>query len=373
MRITIAQGAFLPVPPLRGGAIEKAWHALGREFAARGHEVTHLSRRCDGLPERSVENGVRHIRIRGFDTPSRLWWLKALDLAYSLNLLRVLPPADILVTHTFFLPILARSRRGSGRLYVHVGRTPRGQMRLYRHAAALQVPSGPIADAVRRELGPVHPLVPVIGYPVVLPEPVTAPERVPGRILYLGRLHPEKGLSLLVEAFARLHASRPLATLRIVGPWDVPAGGAGEGFVRQLRDAAGPAAAAVSFTGPLYEPAALATEIRSACLFAYPSLAETGETFGLSALEAMAGGTPPVVSALGCFGDFVRDGENGFIFDHSRGAAALEEAFLRAADCLEPGGAPALRKAAVETASRYTASALAERHLEDFHRILSHA
>ena len=37
MRITIAQGAFLPVPPKRGGAIEKAFHALAREFAANGH------------------------------------------------------------------------------------------------------------------------------------------------------------------------------------------------------------------------------------------------------------------------------------------------------------------------------------------------
>ena len=35
MRITIAQGAFLPVPPKRGGAIEKAFHALAQEFASK--------------------------------------------------------------------------------------------------------------------------------------------------------------------------------------------------------------------------------------------------------------------------------------------------------------------------------------------------
>ena len=52
MKITILQGAFLPVPALRGGAIEKAWEALGQAFAEKGHVVTHVSRLCDGLPSR---------------------------------------------------------------------------------------------------------------------------------------------------------------------------------------------------------------------------------------------------------------------------------------------------------------------------------
>ena len=59
MRITILQGAFLPVPALRGGAIEKAWESLGQEFSRNGHEVTHVSRLCDGLPE-SEKNRKSH-------------------------------------------------------------------------------------------------------------------------------------------------------------------------------------------------------------------------------------------------------------------------------------------------------------------------
>ena len=50
MKITILQGAFLPVPTKRGGAVEKVWFGLGREFARLGHTVTHVSRRCDDLP-----------------------------------------------------------------------------------------------------------------------------------------------------------------------------------------------------------------------------------------------------------------------------------------------------------------------------------
>src|SRR6187402_3622152 len=100
MKITIAQGAFLPVPPLRGGAVEKIWFALGREFARRGHEVTHVSRAFADLPREEVIEDVRHIRVPGYDTPRSLPWLKALDLFYSLRVLPRLPSADVLITHT---------------------------------------------------------------------------------------------------------------------------------------------------------------------------------------------------------------------------------------------------------------------------------
>ena len=56
MKITILQGAFLPVPPLRG-AIEKAWQALGEAFVRAGHEVTHISRLCDNYQKRKSSMG----------------------------------------------------------------------------------------------------------------------------------------------------------------------------------------------------------------------------------------------------------------------------------------------------------------------------
>lgn len=50
MRITVVQGPFLPVPPLRGGAIEKVMSGLGETWARQGHAVTHISRRHPGGP-----------------------------------------------------------------------------------------------------------------------------------------------------------------------------------------------------------------------------------------------------------------------------------------------------------------------------------
>ena len=126
MKITILQGAFLPVPALRGGAIEKAWEALGQAFAEKGHVVTHVSRLCDGLPSREKIGDVRHIRVRGTNAVSGSWLLKLLEIPYVFRAKRVLPEADILVTHAFWAPLfLPRDR--FGKLYLHVGRFPKGQ------------------------------------------------------------------------------------------------------------------------------------------------------------------------------------------------------------------------------------------------------
>ena len=83
MKIVILQGAFLPVPPHLGGAVEKIWYLLGQKFAERGHEVVHVSRRWRDLPAREVIEGVRHVRIGGFDTPANAVVLKALDGIYT--------------------------------------------------------------------------------------------------------------------------------------------------------------------------------------------------------------------------------------------------------------------------------------------------
>ena len=80
MKITTVLGAFLPVPPVMGGAVEKVWFALSQEFARRGHEVVLVSRALPELPRCETRAGVKHFRVRGFDTPRSLLWLKFLDL-----------------------------------------------------------------------------------------------------------------------------------------------------------------------------------------------------------------------------------------------------------------------------------------------------
>src|ERR1044071_5172724 len=257
MRITIVMGAFFPVPPIMGGAVEKVWHALAQEFARRGHAVTQISRVVNEFPSKETLSGVNHIRVKGFDTPASLLWLKFLDLVYSRRARSVLPPSDVIVTNTFWLPVLLRNNRG-GQLYVHVARFPKGQMRLYRHAARLQTPSHEVARAIVAEQPALAERVRVIPNP--LPHPGNSGEAPAqtGRekiVLYVGRLHPEKGIGLLIDAFTRLDGARRSDwRLVIVGPAEAKYGGGGQSYLEQLKATAAKAGDRVEFHGPIFEP-----------------------------------------------------------------------------------------------------------------------
>jgi len=319
MKITIVLGAFFPVPPIRGGAVEKIWFALAQEFARRGHEVVQISRAMPELHREEVLDSVKHTRVPGFDAPRSLLWLKLLDLIYSIRTIPRLPKADIIVTNTFWLPIFLR-RSGHGKVYVHVARYPKGQMRLYRRASRLQAPSHAVARAIATEVPRSKDRVAVIPYPAPRstvegePLPTTKRENI---ILMVGRVHPEKGVHLLIDAFVNMtHEFSSEWTLLILGPAEEEFGGGGECYLAELKHEAARAGGKVFFRGPIFDPVLLEQNFRAAKLFVYPSLAEHGESFGLAPLEAMAHGCAVMVSKLDCFEDFIRDGETGFVFDH---------------------------------------------------------
>src|SRR5256714_2522217 len=202
MKITIVLGAFFPVPPTMGGGVEKVWFSLALEFVKRGHNVVMISRRVAGLPREENIDGVKHLRVGGFDTPRSLIWLKLLDLIYSIRVMSILPSADIIVTNTFWLPILLRDPK-RGRIYVQVARYPKGQMRFYGKAARLQAPSNAVARAIAAEAPKLADKVAVVPNPVPAlensPSPISSREKT---ILFVGRVHPEKGVHVLVDAFA---------------------------------------------------------------------------------------------------------------------------------------------------------------------------
>ena len=373
MRITIVQGAFLPVPPLLGGAVEKMWFGLAPEFVRAGHEVVYISRRFESLPPNEIVDGIRYIRVPAVDAPGSNLLYRALDFLYAVRVRFQLPPADILITNTIWLPVLIRGAR-FGKLCVHVARYPKGQMRLYSHAARLQTVSHAVAAAIDAECPAVTPKVKVI--PCYLssdPPALTEAEIIAPRepwILYLGRIHPEKGLDLLVAAFGRfLAAANGHWRLKLAGPTATRMGGGGDAYKARLDAASAGFAERVDWLGFMGN-AELNEVCRRSTIFVYPSVAEKGESFGLAPLEAMSQGCVSIVSDLACFRDFITDDTTGLVFDHRLpdAAGALCAQISRVA------GDEALRQrlalAGYEKAREFTKEKVAAQYLADFAELM---
>ena len=365
MRITIAQGAFLPIPPIQGGAVEKRWFELGKAFARNGHNVFQISKSHPELPNKEVISGVEHLRVRGYSTPQSIVHLKLLDLLYSLSVLRILPDADILISNTFFLPLLCRNPK-KGLLYVDVARMPKGQIRFYGRAARLRANSSAVAEAIVKECPKAQDRVKVIPNPLPFvpdSDSLDSKEKV---ILYTGRIHPEKGIDLLLESFRLFHQQGAGKDwrLEIAGPHETALGGGGDGYLWRLKELAH--GLPIVWHGMVRETEVLNRLYQRASIFAYPSLAEKGETFGLSVLEAMAWGCVPVVSDLACFKDFVNDKENGLVFDHratDRVQKLTDKLNQLSAD---PSDMARMQQVALHVRKSHALDAIAGLFLEDF-------
>lgn len=370
MRITIVIGPFFPMPPDATGAIEKVWHALAGAFAARGHAVTVLAPRGEATPGDDVRDGVAYRCLPRFARTGSTRRDLVKDLAYSLRAIRALPDADVTVTNCFWLPALVRflptTRRRIGALDVHCQRFPKGQFRLYRHVARISTVSEAIAEAIRAQDPVAGAKTIVIGNPVDLAtfRPVATGRPRGKRILYTGRIHPEKGLDLLAKAYRRLREADPGVSLRLVGPVEVARGGGGEAFAARLRELAGDAP--IEFAGNVADPARLADELRAADAYCYPSVAFLGEASPVAPLEAMACGTVPVVSDLPQFRGYLVEGVTGLVF--RRDAAGPERALAELLDRVLSDRAlhDRLSAAGVAKAREFSVDAIAERHLADF-------
>ena len=117
------------------------------------------------------------------------------------------------------------------------------------------------------------------------------------RVMFTGRLHPQKNLPLLLEAWTEV-ARRGPANLILVGP--------GNDRQRLIELAASLGISdRVQFVGAVDNPA---DYLRAADIFVLPSVAEGMSN---SLLEAMATALPCVVSGIGGNTDLIADGQTG--------------------------------------------------------------
>ncbi|MHA2060981.1 MAG: glycosyltransferase family 4 protein [Candidatus Sifarchaeia archaeon] len=164
----------------------------------------------------------------------------------------------------------------------------------------------------------------------------TDPEKI---VLYVGRMVPEKGVNVLVGSIPQVIASMPNAKFIFVG----------DGYYRAqyMRIAYGLGVAhKCYFTGFLEDDRDVQKLFTLADVCVFPSLYEP---FGIVALEAMAAGTPVIVSDIGGLSEIIDHGHTGLKVPVNN-SNALARAIISLLS--DSGLASSLRKNALETVQK---------------------
>ena len=203
------------------------------------------------------------------------------------------------------------------------------------------------------------------------------------RLLFVGRVCPDKGVHVLVEAFEKVLRRFPDAQLKIVGPVApnqkaVAVNLSREQSVRdlarwyrrpyipQLKEKMSPLAAQrIEITGEVSREV-LIEHYRQADLFVLPSIWVEG--FGIPIVEAAALGVPTVATRRGGMPEVVVDGQTGLLVEPGD-SDALAQAILKVLEDeqLRTSMGEAAHARVVE---RFTWERVAEALLAEYQRVL---
>jgi len=333
MKIALVYGFFLPVPPALGGATEKIWFNIGRRLADRGHEVTAFTRTWPDFPDRETIDGVHYYRVPGWDHTQQLWRNLILDFRWGLRIRRVLPRDAVVISHNVNLPYLLRPPFGRHPMPVSVviGRMPKGQVRAYGGVDRIYATSTAVANQARRENpgadGQIKNLRNCVDWHAFQSGDANQTQP-PVRIGFVGRIHPEKGLDMLIDAAAimKQDASLPAWEVSMVGPVEPTSGGGGREFQASLQQRIDQHGLTdqVIFKDPIWDPAVLVKHYQGLSIFCYPTRAEKGEGLSVAPIEAMAAGAIPVLTRLECYDDLIEENKDGILFNHRSATAPAD-------------------------------------------------
>ncbi len=327
MKICHVAPELLPVPPIKGGAIERWVRDAAVRLAGRGHEVHVISRDRGDAAVTDTIDGVNYHYIA---IPAWLDHGRAAALFrgvwYYLAVRRVLSRLMPEIVHHHSRPAglwLSHPAGSSSRLVISLHSMDYGWGFGYRawdrrwFARGLGMASRVLCVSKFIERHTIE------RYPGVRESVTTVYNGVDGdlfqpgvgtpapTILYVGRVEARKGVKVLVDAFEQVVSKRsPDARLRIVGPhsyWDAQP----SGYYAEIK-ARCDANDRIELRGPTYVDTELAAVYRDAAVSVVPSTFP--EALGLTSIEAQASGTPVIVSDAGGLPETVAPGDSGLVF-----------------------------------------------------------
>lgn len=377
-------------PPRVVGGLARAVCGLSRALTARGVEVTVLTLGEAGSPFREEDRGVEVIRVRnGFPSAQNLIPTIA---HFNFDLVQAALPLmeqkfDLIHAHDWLVAYAARTLKHGYRLplvaTLHATEHGRNQglhtpLQRYIHDMewTLTYEAWRVilcSEAMREEASRLFNLPgdkTLVLPNGIEPDEVLVPEgedlaafrrahAAPDQpmLLAMGRLVPEKGFHVLLDAFRLILDRTPRAKLVI----------AGEGPQRRALEEQ---AASLGIAQHVYFKGFATDPVRNRLLHVadvavFPSLYEP---FGIVALEAMSVGLPVVAARSGGLTEVVEHGETGLLVPPND-AGALADALVPL--LVSPGLREHLgQKGRERTRNRFGWVRVAERTLEAYHRIL---
>jgi glycosyltransferase involved in cell wall biosynthesis len=333
VRICHVAPELLPVPPVKGGAIERWIRDAAERLARRGHDIHVVSRdHDDGVRDRET-NGVHYHFVR---IPPSLDRGRAAALFrgfwYFGGVGRVLGQLRPDVVHYHSRPAGAyvggTFARGA-RHVISLHSMSYGWNFCYRAWDRVLFPRAfascarvlCVSDFIRRHTLELYPelgrkiatLYNGVDGAMFHPGAPAEFDSTEPTILFVGRVEERKGVHLLLDAFERVIGQQVSGVrLKIVGPhsyWNAEPSPFYMAFADRCRRIP-----RVELCGPTYIDAELADIYRRAAVGVVPSVFP--EALGLTSLELQSSGVPVVVSNAGGLPETVRRGETGIVFEN---------------------------------------------------------
>jgi glycosyltransferase involved in cell wall biosynthesis len=345
LRVALISSGLIPIPPVRGGAVEEYVYQLSRHLRRFGVDAVVIDANYDdnklvyeelngaqivripttkpfiGFKERIIKEFLfgraasRYISREGFDIihANTAWAGSALALHKSIGKLRCRG-----FVYTCHNPLWPENKVHMGEKIVRLveGYT----MKVVDTIIALNKTMHR-ALTEKAKIDPRKMIIVPNGVDTEFFRPGLKDERILDRygleeqsyILFVGRISPEKGVHILLRAFKQIVNDVPKNfKLVIVGPLtstfnSTQISNYAKAMMNYAKEKLGER---VVFTGAI-DRNSLRILYSNAYCFVLPSLAEA---FPMVLLEAMASGTSPIGSTAGGIPDIIIDGVNGLLF-----------------------------------------------------------